>query len=150
MIFVKKENDLETKINESVFPSLQGGPHNHQIAALATQLKEVNTPEFKNYIIEVKKNSKYLSKKLKEQGFELSTDGTDTHIILIDLRNFEITGKMEKVCELVNISLNKNTVYGDKSALSPGGIRIGTSCMTTREMPQDSWDKLAVWLKKMR
>jgi len=149
MIFVKKEHDLHTKIHESVFPSLQGGPHNPQIAGLATQLKEVNTPEFKDYIVNVKKNSKYLSIKLKEQGFQLSTDGTDTHIILVDLCNFGITGsKMEKVCELINISLNKNTVYGDKSALSPSGIRIGTSCMTTREMPQEGWDKLAIWLKK--
>ena len=149
MIFVKKENQLDIKINESVFPSLQGGPHNHQIAALATQLKEVNTDEFKKYIIDVKKNSKYLVNKLKEQDFQLSTNGTDTHIILVDLSNFGITGsKMEKVCKLVNISLNKNTVYGDKSTLSPSGIRIGTSCMTTREMPLDGWNKLAIWLKK--
>ena len=83
----------------------------------------------------------------KEQGFVLSTDGTDNHTLLVILRNFDITGsKMERVCELANISLNKNAVPGDKSALSPHGIRIGTPCMTTRKMDKNGWDKLADWL----
>ena len=86
--------------------------------------------------------------RLKNLGFELSTDGTDNHLILIKLKNFGITGsKMEKICELVNISLNKNTVPGDKSALSPSGIRIGTSCMTTRNISEDGLKKIALWLK---
>ena len=97
----------------------------------------------------VRNNAKLLGEKLKELGFSLSTNGTDNHILLIDLNNFNITGsKMERVCELVNISLNKNTVYGDKSALSPSGIRIGTSCMTTRNMPKEGYIKLANWLLK--
>jgi glycine hydroxymethyltransferase len=149
MIFAKKENDLYTKVNESVFPCIQGGPHNHQIAALATQLREVIQPSFKEYMLQVQENARYLGDKLKSLGFKLSTDGTDNHILLVDLSNFEITGsKMERVCELVNISLNKNTVYGDKSALSPSGIRIGTTCMTTRNMPKDGWTKLAHWLER--
>lgn len=149
MIFAKKDNDLFQKVNESVFPCIQGGPHNHQIAALATQLKEVNSNEFKQYMFNVRENARYLGEKLKEKGFKLSTNGTDNHILLIDLKPFDITGsKMERVCELVNISLNKNTIYGDKSALSPSGIRIGTSCMTTREMPKEGWEKLANWLYK--
>jgi len=149
MIFAKKTDKLATKIDESGFPSLQGGPHNHQIAALATQFKEVMEPQFKNYILKVRENAKYLAKKLTDLGFQLSTDGTDNHILLIDLSNFGITGsKMEHICDAVNISLNKNTVYGDKSALSPSGIRIGTSCMTTRRMPKEGWDKLCLWLKK--
>ena len=87
--------------------------------------------------------------RIREQGFELSTDGTDNHLLLIKLKNFGITGsKMEKVCELANISLNKNTVPGDKSALSPTGIRIGTPCMTTRNMNFDGWKLLAKWLKR--
>lgn len=149
MIFAKKENDLYKKINESVFPGVQGGPHNHQIAALAFQLKEVNTDEYKNYITTVRKNAKYLGERLIELGFDLSTKGTDCHLLLIDLKPFKISGsKMERVCELANISLNKNTVYGDTSALSPSGIRIGTSCMTTRNMNEDGWNKLALWLKE--
>ena len=149
MIFAKKENDLYKKINESVFPGVQGGPHNHQIAALAFQLKEVNTDEYKKYITNVKENAKYLGERLMELGFDLSTKGTDCHLLLIDLKPFKISGsKMERVCELANISLNKNTVYGDKSALSPSGIRIGTSCMTTRSMDKEGWNKLALWLKE--
>ena len=135
MIFVNKKSgdgNNEKRINEAVFPGLQGGPHNHQIAGLAVQLKEVMTQEFRDYIKKVKDNAKYLGEKLIEKGFELSTGGTENHLLLVKLRNFGITGsKMEKVCELANISLNKNTVVGDKSALSPTGIRIGTAYMTT-------------------
>jgi glycine hydroxymethyltransferase len=149
MIFAKKDNNLFNNICESVFPGVQGGPHNNQIAALAFQLKEANTPQFKNYMKNVIKNSHFFANELKERGFKLSTDGTDNHILLIDLKNFEISGsKMERVCELVNISLNKNTVYGDTSALSPSGIRLGTTCMTTRQMPEEGWRKLSNWLLK--
>ena len=88
------------------FLGLQGGPHNHQIAALAVQLKEVQTPEFVEYMLDVRENAKYLGEKLQERGFVLSTDGTDNHTLLVILRNFDITGsKMERVCELANISL---------------------------------------------
>lgn len=147
MIFAKKGNDLYKKINESVFPGVQGGPHNHQIGALAFQLKEVKSQEYKNYITTVRENARYLGERLQSYGFELSTHGTDCHLLLINLKPFNISGsKMERVCELVNISLNKNTVYGDTSALSPSGIRIGTSCMTTRNMDKEGWDKLASWL----
>ena len=141
MIFAKKENDLYKKI------SVQGGPHNHQIGALAFQLKEVKSQEYKKYITTVRENARYLGERLQSYGFDLSTHGTDCHLLLINLKPFNISGsKMERVCELANISLNKNTVYGDTSALSPSGIRIGTSCMTTRNMDKEGWDKLASWL----
>ena len=147
IIFAKKQNGLIDKINQAVFPGLQGGPHNHQIAGVAVQLKEVQTQEFHQYIQNVKHNAYYLGEKLKERGFQLSTNGTDTHILLVILRNFGITGsKMERVCELARISLNKNAVPGDKSALSPNGLRIGTSCMTTRGMTMEGWDMVAEWL----
>ena len=147
IIFAKKQNGLIQRINEAVFPGLQGGPHNHQIAGVAVQLKEVQTQEFHQYIQNVKQNAYYLGEKLKERGFQLSTNGTDTHILLVILRNFGITGsKMERVCELARISLNKNAVPGDKSALSPNGIRIGTSCMTTRGMTKEGWEMVADWL----
>jgi glycine hydroxymethyltransferase len=130
IIFSKKK--YENLINESVFPSLQGGPHENVIAAIAAQMKEINT-EFKNYIIQVKKNAKYLCNFLKEKNYTICGVDTENHIILIDLKNKNITGsKIEYICEKVNISINKNSVPGDKSALSPGGIRIGTSAITTR------------------
>jgi len=131
MIFYKKE--LEEKINFSVFPGLQGGPHQHQIAGLATQLLEVSQPEFKDYIRQVRDNTQVLGKYLVEKDFNISTGGSDNHIILINLRNKGITGsKIEKLCEKCDISLNKNAILGDKSAISPGGVRIGTAALTTR------------------
>lgn len=143
MIFSKKE--YSKRIDNSVFPGLQGGPHNHQIAGIATALYELKTPEFKEYAEKVVSNARELARNMMELGFKLSTDGTDNHTVLVDLKNFGITGsKMELVCEAVNISLNKNSVPGDKSALSPNGIRIGTSPMTTRGM--ERWDLLAEWL----
>lgn len=147
MIFINKMKNpgLLKKIDDAIFPGLQGGPHNHQIAAVAVQLKEVQTIKFKEYIKEVKFNAKLLAGHLKSKGFILSTDGTDNHLILINLTNFGITGsKMEKICELVNISLNKNTIKGDKSAISPSGIRIGTAYMTTKHFTR--WNELADWL----
>ena len=145
MIFSKKE--LENHINQAVFPGLQGGPHEHQIAAIATQLKEVNTLEFKKYIIQVKKNAKVLAEELIKYGYNISTNGTDNHLILVNLRSHGISGsKIERLCELVNISINKNSVYGDKSALSPGGIRLGTSSLTTRGMKEEDFEIVALFL----
>ena len=143
MIFSRKE--YSKRIDNSVFPGLQGGPHNHQIAGVATALLEVQSPEYIEYAKRVVANARELAGYMTKLGFQLSTGGTDNHTILVDLKNFRITGsKMETVCELINISLNKNSVPGDKSALSPNGIRIGTSPMTTRGM--ERWDLLAGWL----
>ena len=142
LIFYRKE--YENSINDSVFPGTQGGPHEHQIAAIATQLLEVMTPEFKEYIEKVKHNSQILSDALMKLGYDISTNGSDNHIVLVNLRNKGITGsKIEKICELVDISINKNTVLGDKSPLSPGGIRLGTSAMTTRGFTEKDFIKLA-------
>ena len=142
MIFFKKE--FENQVNQSVFPGLQGGPHEHQIAAIATQLKEVASPEFKLYIQQVKKNAKVLANELIKNGYQISTNGTDNHLILVSLHKQGITGsKIEKICEKANISINKNAVYGDKSALSPGGIRLGTSSLTTRGMNESDMEIVA-------
>merc|ERR1711885_78128 len=130
MIFFKysdKIPDIKERIDMAVFPALQGGPHNHQIGGLAAQLLEVNTPEFVEYSKAVIANSKALADHLMANGHKLATDGSDNHLILLDLRPHGLTGsKVEKVCECASISLNKNTVPGDASALSPGGVRIGT------------------------
>lgn len=147
LIFFKKE--LEDKINFAVFPGLQGGPHEHQIAGVANQLLEVQTGEFKDYIIQVKKNAKTLGNRLIELGYKLSTNGTDNHLLLVNLRDNNITGnKVELLCELVDISLNKNAIIGDKSALTPGGIRIGTPALTTRGFLEEDFIVVANLLDK--
>ena len=131
MIFTKKE--YEEAINFAVFPGLQGGPHNNQIAGLATQLLEATKPEFKEYIQNVKLNAKTLADFLMSKNYKLATDGTDNHIVLVDLREIGLNGSnAEYICEQVNITLNKNSVFGDKSAFNPGGVRIGTAALTTR------------------
>lgn len=118
MIFFNKKRDstLEERINFAVFPMLQGGPHNHQIGALATQFKEVLSPEFKEYCMQVKFNAKALAKGLIDRGMKLVSNGTDNHLMLWDVRPLGLTGsKVEKVCDLVHITVNKNTIVGDKS-----------------------------------
>lgn len=134
-------------VNNAVFPGSQGGPHNHAIAGVAVQLKEVATPEFKDYAHQVVKNCKHLAEKLKEYGYKLVTDGTDTHLILWDLRPLKLSGgKYSAVCDQVAITLNKNSVHGDKSAFSPGGVRIGTPALTTRGFKEAEFDQVAKFL----
>lgn len=142
MIFYKLE--LKSRIDFSVFPSLQGGPHNHQIAAIATQLKEVLAPEWKQYAEQVINNARSLADSLINKGHKLVTNGTDNHLLLIDLRPLGITGnKAEKAMDIAHITLNKNSIYGDKSAIYPGGIRIGTPAVTTRGMKEADMEIIA-------
>jgi len=151
MIFYRKThpNDLENKINFAVFPSLQGGPHNNAIAALAVQLKQVNSPDFVAYSKQVISNSKTLARILKSRGHSLVTNGTDNHLILWDLRPHKLTGsKMEALCEAVSITLNKNAVLGDKSALTPGGVRIGTPALTSRGLVEDDFEIVGDFLHR--
>eukprot|EP00747_Dinoflagellata_sp_TGD_P023910 gnl/TRDRNA2_/TRDRNA2_130172_c0_seq2.p1 gnl/TRDRNA2_/TRDRNA2_130172_c0~~gnl/TRDRNA2_/TRDRNA2_130172_c0_seq2.p1 ORF type:complete len:573 (-),score=113.03 gnl/TRDRNA2_/TRDRNA2_130172_c0_seq2:9-1562(-) len=142
VIFCRKK--YKEQIDFAVFPALQGGPHNNVITALAVALKEASAPEFKEYAKTVIKNSQALGKAMENRGFKLSTGGTDNHLLLVDLRPMGLTGsKVEAVLEKVGVSVNKNAVVGDKSALSPGGIRIGTPAMTTRGMQPSDCDDLA-------
>ena len=139
LIFYKKH--LQDQIDFAVFPSSQGGPHNNTIAAVAVALDQVNTPEFKNYSQQVITNAKYLSSKLIDLGFHVITNGTDNHIVLVNLKNKGITGsKFEKIAEMCNVSVNKNTIATDKSALNPSGIRLGTSAMTTRGFVENDFE----------
>ena len=150
LIFYRKDaRDFETKINQAIFPALQGGPHLHQIAGVATQLKEVMTPEFKAYIVQVLKNSSALSDALTKMGYTIASGGTDNHLILWDLKPFGITGsKFEKLCDACDITLNKNCVPGDRSAITPGGVRIGACALTTRNMVETDFIKIASILDK--
>jgi len=145
MIFYKK--CYEEQVNFSTFPAIQGGPHQHQIGALCFQLKYVNTKEFKNYIIQVKKNAKTMAEEFMKKGYKVCTNGTDNHLVLIDLNPQKITGsKIEKICEYVDISINKNSVASDKSALSPCGIRLGTSALTSRGLKEDDFIKVVEFI----
>ena len=136
--------DMKERIDSAVFPALQGGPHNHQIAALATQLREVATPQFAEYSRQVVRNCRAMADELVRLGNKLATDGTDNHLLLWDLRPYGLTGnKMEKVCDAIGMSLNRNTLHGDKSALAPGGVRIGSPAMTTRGCVESDFVKIA-------
>merc|ERR1719345_20369 len=154
MIFFKydeeKYPDIKDKIDMAVFPGLQGGPHNHQIGALAAQLLEVDSPDFVAYSKQVVANSQALAAALMAKGHKLASDGTDNHLVLWDLRPHGLTGgKVEKVCDAASISLNRNCVHGDASALSPGGVRIGAPSMTTRGCTQEHFEKIAGFLDRV-
>jgi len=145
----QEKYDLEERINFAVFPSVQGGPHENTIAAIAVALKEASTPEFKEYIINIKKNTQALAESLKKRGYTMATGGSDNHLILWDVRPQGLVGsKMEKVLELASISVNKNTVPGDVSALSPGGVRLGTAALTSRHFKEADFDKVAEFLDR--
>jgi len=152
MIFFKysdKIPDIKERIDMAVFPGLQGGPHNHQIGGLAAQLLEVMSDEFKQYSKSVVANADTLAKTLQAKGHKLASDGTDNHLVLWDLRPHGLTGsKLEKVCEMASISLNRNAVHGDASALSPGGVRIGSPAMTTRGCTAEDFKKIAEFLDR--
>ncbi|XP_078181961.1 serine hydroxymethyltransferase 7-like [Carex rostrata] len=142
-----EQYDYEDRINFAVFPSMQGGPHNNHIAALAIALKQVATPEYKAYIVQVKKNGQALACALLRRKCRLVTGGTDNHLILWDLRTFGLTGKIyEKVCEACHVSINKTPIYGDNGSLSPGGVRIGTPAMTTRGCVENDFETIADFL----
>lgn len=141
--------DLEGPINFSVFPGHQGGPHNHTITALAVALRQAVTPEFKQYQENVIKNAKALEHGFKRLGYKLVADGTDSHMVLLDLRSLAIDGaRVEAVLEQVNIACNKNAIPGDKSALTPYGIRIGTPAMSTRGMGEDDFKRIANYIDR--
>jgi len=148
LIFYRKDDrGFELKIANAVFPGLQGGPHMHQIAGVATQLKEVATPEFKEYARQVRANATALGSKLISLGYTIATGGTDNHLVLWDLKPQNLNGaKMQTVCDNCSITLNKNAVLGDRSALTPGGVRIGAPALTTRGLKEEGFVKVAEFL----
>lgn len=148
MIFFKKDPvlgvELESAINNAVFPGLQGGPHNHTIGGLAVCLKHAQSPEFKVYQNKVVSNCRALASRLVELGYKLVSGGSDNHLVLVDLRPMGIDGaRVEKILDMASITLNKNSVPGDKSALVPGGIRIGSPAMTTRGFSEKEFVAIA-------
>ncbi|XP_048111711.1 serine hydroxymethyltransferase, mitochondrial isoform X2 [Alosa alosa] len=139
--------DLEDKVNFSVFPSLQGGPHNHAIAGVAVALRQANTPMFKEYIGQVMRNAKSMAAALLRKGYTLVSGGTDNHLVLVDLRPQGMDGaRAERVLELVSITANKNTCPGDKSALTPGGLRLGAPALTSRQFKEADFEQVVDFL----
>jgi len=136
--------DLESRINQAVFPSLQGGPHNHAIAGVAVALRQAMQPEFVEYQRQVVANAQAMAAALLEKEYVLVSGGTDNHLVLVDLKSSRgIDGaRVEAVCDKVQITLNKNTVPTDKSALNPSGVRIGAPALTTRGFKEDGFRKV--------
>lgn len=125
---------------------LQGGPHVHQIAGVATQLKEVASPAFKLYAAQVRANALALANALMSKGYVLTTGGTVNHLMVWDLRPTGLTGsKMQVICDACQITLNKNTVPGDVSALTPGGVRIGSPALTTRGLKEADFEQVTAY-----
>jgi len=151
LYFIQKEiyYNLEDPINQSVFPGHQGGPHNHTITALAVALKQTRSPIFKEYQHQIIKNSLSFAQSFSDKGYNMVSGGTDTHLLLLDLKSKGIDGaRVERVLELANIAVNKNTVPGDKSAMVPGGIRVGTPAMTTRGLDEQDFEKVAEFVHR--
>ena len=148
---LKKDPDLATKIDKSVFPGLQGGPHINTIAGIAVALKEDSTKRFRSYAKQVVKNAKVLAEELKKNDFNLIAGGTDSHLILIDLRNKNILGNTAaEACEAAGIVLNRNGVPFDPNPpFYPSGIRFGTPGITSRGMKEREMKKIARLISKV-
>jgi glycine hydroxymethyltransferase len=148
---LKKDEKLGEKIDRAVFPGLQGGPHNHTIAGIGVALEEASQPEFKKYAEQIVKNAQVLGEELKKQGFKLVTGGTDSHLLLVDLRDKGIDGKTaaEKL-EREGIVTNANSIPNDPaSALRPSGLRLGTAAVTTRGMKEKEMRELGDKIAKI-
>lgn len=135
-------------IDKAIFPGVQGGPLMHIIAAKAVALGEALTEEFKEYQKQVVKNAHVLAKALQEKGFRIVSGGTDTHLMLLDLREFGVTGKeMQARLDEVHITANKNTIPNEtESPFVTSGIRIGTPAVTSRGFKEDEMLKIAEWI----
>ncbi len=134
----KTRENIPSLIDRAIIPGIQGGPHNHQTAAIAVALKEAMQPEFKIYAEQIVKNAQTLASELLTFGYELVTGGTETHLILVNLNNKNITGAIaEKALGKAGITVNKNTVpFDPRKPFDPSGIRMGTPALTTRGMKE--------------
>ena len=149
MILSSEEVNKKYNFNKAIFPGTQGGPLMHVIAAKAVAFKEALSPEVKEYQKQIVKNARALAEALLERGFDLVSGGTDNHLMLIDLRKMDLTGKdMEKLLDSVHITCNKNTVPNDpKSPFVTSGLRIGTPAVTSRGLKEDDMVQVAEAIK---
>ncbi|MGI5983554.1 MAG: serine hydroxymethyltransferase [Sakamotonia sp.] len=150
MILANEEANKKFNFNKAIFPGSQGGPLEHVIAAKAICFGEALKPEFKTYQEQVLKNARALAEALKNQGFKILTGGTDNHLMLVDLRGMEVSGKeLQNRCDEVYITLNKNTVPNDpRSPFVTSGVRIGTPAVTSRGLVESDMGEIArcIWL----
>jgi len=148
---VMGRSDYAKALDKAVFPGIQGGPLVHVIAAKAVAFKEALSKDFKEYQKKVVENAKYLAKSLKKKGFKLVSDGTDNHLLLVDLTNFNITGKeAEEALDKAGITVNKNTIpFDTKPPTITSGIRIGTPSVTTRGMGISEMEEIAEIIEKV-
>ena len=149
LILSSEEVNKKYNFNKAVFPGIQGGPLMHVIAAKAVCFKEALSPEFKEYQKQIVKNASTLASALMERGFDIVSGGTDNHLMLVDLRKMDLTGKdMEKLLDSVHITCNKNTVPNDpKSPFVTSGLRIGTPAVTSRGLKEDDMVQIAEAIK---
>jgi glycine hydroxymethyltransferase len=149
---LEKDPELADKIDKAVFPGLQGGPHDHQTAAIAIALKEAATEEFKIYGHQIVKNAKALAASLKKNGIKLVGDGTENHLLLLDLVPvFGPSGGVfgSEALEAAGMTVNKNTIPKDPgSPFYPSGVRLGTPAITTRGMKEAEMEKIGEWIAK--
>ncbi|WP_455718361.1 serine hydroxymethyltransferase, partial [Anaerosporobacter sp.] len=145
MILSSEEFATEHKLNKAIFPGIQGGPLMHVIAAKAVCFKEALDPSFKEYAKNIVDNAKALADGLMKRGFNLVSNGTDNHLMLVDLQNMGVTGKeTEKLLDAANITCNKNAIPNDPaSPFVTSGIRLGTAAITTRGMKAEDMDQIA-------
>lgn len=141
---LEKDPNLAKKIDHAVFPGLQGGPHDNVTAGIAICLKEASESSFREYAKQVVINAKILAEELRSGGLILSTGGTDNHLILVDLRNRNLSGKVvAEALERTGIVVNKNTIPFDMgSSFDPSGIRLGTPAVTTKGMKQEEMKQI--------
>ncbi len=147
-LILTNNEELAKKMNSKIFPGIQGGPLEHVIAAKAVSFGEALRPDFKTYSQNVVNNAKILAEQILSEGFELVTGGTDNHLILMDLSNREVTGKVaEHALDEAGITVNKNTVPNEKrSPFVTSGIRIGTPALTTRGMGGSEMKQIGKWI----
>jgi len=144
-IIFSKNQSLGATIDKTIFPGLQGGPHDNQTAAIAACLFEALQPNFKKYSRQIVKNAKALARDLQKFGFKLISNGTDNHLMLIDLSNLNISGReAQDKLEQAGIIVNCNTIpYETRSAFNPSGIRLGTPAITSRGLKENEMKKIA-------
>lgn len=138
-------------IDKAVFPGLQGGPHENNIAAKAVAFKEALEPDFKEYTLQIKKNAKVLEQEFKNRGYKICFGTTENHLLLIDVTPKGLSGKEAQIAlDKAGITVNKNMIPDDpRSPMDPSGIRLGTPALTTRGMKEDEMKQIATWIDEV-
>ena len=150
-LILTNDAELAQKIDKAVFPGLQGGPHNNNIAGIAIALEDALKPEYTDYCKQVILNAKSLAKAMQNRGFDIVSGGTENHLILVDLRNKNIDGNtLSKALNTVNIETNKNTIpFDTASPFNPNGIRLGTPAVTTIGLKEQDMEIIAEFISQV-